>query len=323
MLKVQLIVVQGKPEGKTIPLVGPVFRVGRGETCHLRPNSELVSREHTEITISGDAVTVRDLGSRNGTYINGKPIKAPHRLKNGELLQIGPLTFAVSIQGAASAAPASPSKATSLDDVSHEEIGSWLVADNASPTPDRPSGVYDGDTMTMQAFKAMPGAGKPAAAPAPPPAPAKPAAPAPTPAPAPVQAAAPAPAPAPAPPKPAPAKPIPAAPQATPPPPKAAPKPAVAIDDAPARPMFDDLEFEQLPEGEGDGEEVGAAIGGDEEGGEAAGGMPEEFIDESNPFYAARKAAGQPTAPKKEEYKDSSDAASDILRKMMDRRRPR
>src|SRR3954451_6417289 len=48
LMKVQLIVVQGKPEGKTIPLQGPIFKIGRGETCHLRPNSEQVSREHSE-----------------------------------------------------------------------------------------------------------------------------------------------------------------------------------------------------------------------------------------------------------------------------------
>ena len=51
-MKVQLVVVQGKPEGKTIPLAGPVFKIGRGETCHLRPNSEQVSREHAEFTMS-------------------------------------------------------------------------------------------------------------------------------------------------------------------------------------------------------------------------------------------------------------------------------
>ena len=60
-MKVQLIVVQGKPEGKVIPLLGPVFKIGRGETCHLRPNSELVSREHAEFTIDGG------LGRSSGT----------------------------------------------------------------------------------------------------------------------------------------------------------------------------------------------------------------------------------------------------------------
>ena len=101
-MKVQLVVVRGKPEGKVIPLVGPNFKIGRGETCHLRPNSEQVSREHAEFTISGEAVVVRDLGSRNGTLVNGKALTAEAcRLKDRDLVQVGPLTFAVAILDAA------------------------------------------------------------------------------------------------------------------------------------------------------------------------------------------------------------------------------
>ena len=105
-MKVSLIVVQGKPEGKVIPLAVPRFRVGRGEGCHLRPNNEQVSRNHTEIEQFEDRVVVRDLGSRNGTLVNNQQLKpnTDQVLKNKDLVQIGPLTFAVSIQGAPVAA---------------------------------------------------------------------------------------------------------------------------------------------------------------------------------------------------------------------------
>src|SRR5258708_19632458 len=98
-MKVQLVVVRGKPEGKVIPLVGSNFKIGRGETCHLRPNSEQVSREHAEFTIAGEDVSVRDLGSRNGTLVNGKAITEPCLLKDRDLVQVGPLTFPVSLHG--------------------------------------------------------------------------------------------------------------------------------------------------------------------------------------------------------------------------------
>ena len=53
--------------------------------------------------------------------------------------------------------------------------------------------------------------------------------------------------------------------------------------------------------------------------------MPEEeFLDESNPFYAAKKALkeqAKQTGPAKPAFKDTSDAASDILRRLMERRR--
>src|SRR4051812_34451812 len=129
-MKVQLIVVQGKPEGKVIPLQGPTFKVGRGETCHLRPTSEQVSREHAEFTVTADRVLVKDLGSRNGTLVNGKALTEPCSLKDRDLVQIGPLTFAVSIADApasAAKAPAAPAgkagaKAASPDDISHDDI---------------------------------------------------------------------------------------------------------------------------------------------------------------------------------------------------------
>ena len=96
-MKVQLVVVRGKPEGKVIPLMGPKFKIGRGETCHLRPISEQISREHAEFTIEANAVFVRDLGSRNGTLVNGKALTEACKLKDRDLVQVGPLTFAVSI----------------------------------------------------------------------------------------------------------------------------------------------------------------------------------------------------------------------------------
>lgn len=284
MLKVTLIVVSGKPEGKVIPLVGPVFRVGRDESCHLRPNSVEVSRKHTEITISDTSVVVADLGSRNGTLVNGTLLTAPHRLKSGELLKIGPLTFAVSIQETeASAAtvngPAAPqrTKPGALDSAPQGQIESWLVADNARPTPDRPSGVYDGDTLTIDAYTGSGGQipGRPS--------PAKPAS-------NPVQKVAP---------------------------------PAPVEEPAHVAPFLDDsLEFEQLEEGHGDGEEAngdGEAETEDERGSTEAA----EFLDESNPFYIPKKAKAveEAAAAKKDAYKDTSDAANDILRRMIDRRR--
>src|SRR4030088_150984 len=120
IMKVQLIVVQGKPEGKIIPLQTPTFKIGRGEMCHLRPNSEQVSREHAEFQITSGTVTVRDLGSRNGTLVNGKALTEMAPLKDRALVQVGPLTFAVSIQDAPvpkAAAPAKPRKTASPDDV--------------------------------------------------------------------------------------------------------------------------------------------------------------------------------------------------------------
>jgi len=272
-MKVQLVVVRGKPEGKVIPLLGPNFKIGRGETCHLRPNSEQVSREHAEFTISGEAVLVRDLGSRNGTLVNGKALTAEScRLKDRDLVQVGPLTFAVAILDApvtaakAAASPAAP-KAASPDDVSGDDIDSWLIGPNAAAAADQPTAVYGGDTITITAFKD--GA-------------------------------------------------------------TASPKPPAPVAAQPA--SVSDDEYERQPDDEAE-EETEEPFDDEEEDpdrtlaegeGEAVDEVPEEFLDPSNPFYAAKKAQkeqAKQTGPAKPAFTDTSDAASDILRRLMERRR--
>jgi FHA domain len=276
-MKVQLVVVRGKPEGKVIPLVGPKFKIGRGETCHLRPISEQISREHAEFTIDTGAVVVRDLGSRNGTLVNGKALTDACQLKDRDLVQVGPLTFAVSIVDppvAAVAAAPKPAAApaveakTSPDDISTDDIDSWLIGPNAGAAADQPTAVYGGDTITISAFKDAAASPKPAA---------------PTPA------------------------------------------PTSASDD----------EYERQPEdGEGEiqdfsGEESEEEDFDDddtlaEDESSEGDDIPEEFLDESNPFYAAKKALkeqAKQTGPAKPSFKDTSDAATDILRRLMERRR--
>ena len=170
-MKVQLVVVRGKPEGKVIPLAGPKFKIGRGETCHLRPNSEQVSREHAEFTLEAGTLIVRDLGSRNGTLVNGKALTTEScTLKDRDLVQVGPLTFAVSIQDAPApasrpaAAPAAGKPKPSPDDISTDDIDSWLLGENAANAADQPTAVYGGDTITIAAFKDSQAAPPPAAA---------------------------------------------------------------------------------------------------------------------------------------------------------------
>jgi len=274
-MKVQLVVVRGKPEGKVIPLVGPNFKIGRGETCHLRPSSELVSREHAEFTISGDTIHVRDMGSRNGTLVNGKAlISEAVALKDRDLVQVGPLTFAVSIQGvlAGAAKPAAPAAATakaSPEDISTDDIDSWLIGDSGAGA-EQPTAVYGGDTITISAFKDAAAAPKAAAA-------------------APKEASTP-------------------------------PKPPLSDSDD---------EYERLPENEVEAEEGYVDVDEEAEdetddGSQVVEEEVEELIDESNPFYAAKKAQqlqGKGAGPAKASFKDTSDAASDILRRLMERRR--
>jgi len=93
---VQLVVATGSKAGHIIPVLVERFIVGRAEDCHLKPRSEVISRYHCAILI-GDDVVVRDLGSKNGVRLNGEKVNAEQKLKNGDLLVIGPLEFYVHI----------------------------------------------------------------------------------------------------------------------------------------------------------------------------------------------------------------------------------
>jgi pSer/pThr/pTyr-binding forkhead associated (FHA) protein len=97
-MNVNLLVVHGRPRGKTIPFPLGEFLIGRGPECHIRPNSDWVSRQHCLLRVLPTGVSIRDLGSRNGTLVNGTRVIQEQPLHNGDQLQVGPLTFEIQLQ---------------------------------------------------------------------------------------------------------------------------------------------------------------------------------------------------------------------------------
>ena len=94
-MSVKLLVIQGRPYGKS--LVFPVgdYYFGRGPECHVRPESDWVSRQHCLMRVTAAGAFVRDLGSRNGTLVNGALLQSERQLSQGDQVQIGPLVFEV------------------------------------------------------------------------------------------------------------------------------------------------------------------------------------------------------------------------------------
>jgi len=83
---------------KDFPLTGQSIMLGRAEDCDLRVPLLSVSRHHTQLAL-GDQVTVKDLGSSNGTYVNNRRISEEVQLSAGDRLVIGPIVFTVQIDG--------------------------------------------------------------------------------------------------------------------------------------------------------------------------------------------------------------------------------
>jgi pSer/pThr/pTyr-binding forkhead associated (FHA) protein len=97
LMGIQLVVASGSRAGQVVPIVGERFVVGRADDCHLKPRSELISRYHCEIFTKDGGVFVRDMGSKNGVFLNEEQITETQELTNGDKLVIGPLEFFVHI----------------------------------------------------------------------------------------------------------------------------------------------------------------------------------------------------------------------------------
>ena len=84
----------------------PVVSIGRSSQTHVQVYDERISRRHSEIHLSDSDVKVRDLGSGNGTFVNGAQIRET-ALVHGDQLQLGHTHMLVHIQPS-DATPASP-----------------------------------------------------------------------------------------------------------------------------------------------------------------------------------------------------------------------
>lgn len=104
---IQLLVrIDGKPE-KTVNVSKDVI-IGRSKTCQFRVLSNDVSREHCKLLVSDELVAIRDLGSSNGTVVNGKTVPSGMDivLPPGANVEVGPLKFVVNFKSKTSAVPA-------------------------------------------------------------------------------------------------------------------------------------------------------------------------------------------------------------------------
>lgn len=87
-----LIVLAGSHVGEMFKINRGEVVIGRGRRADVRLIDEGVSRLHAKIRVDGDRLFVDDLGSRNGTYVNGNQIKQ-QVLADGDKIQVGRTTI--------------------------------------------------------------------------------------------------------------------------------------------------------------------------------------------------------------------------------------
>ena len=109
----------------------PDFLIGRSPQCHLRLRYPAVSRMHCELIVRDGYVAVRDLGSKNGTFVNNSRVFSERKLLSGDHLSLGTHYFEVVIDELEGAVPASrqagligtPAKVAMVPDIPCDELG--------------------------------------------------------------------------------------------------------------------------------------------------------------------------------------------------------
>jgi pSer/pThr/pTyr-binding forkhead associated (FHA) protein len=97
-MNVNLVLFKKSGESKNFTLPSAVTVVGRRQDCDLCVPLMVVSRRHCELNQDQGQLRLRDLGSRNGTFVNGRRVEET-QLNPGDEIQIGPVKFGVQIDG--------------------------------------------------------------------------------------------------------------------------------------------------------------------------------------------------------------------------------
>jgi hypothetical protein len=106
---VVLELLTGDQAGTRYQLSGPAAVIGRSPEVDIPfPDERSLSRRHGEVRLRDGTVEVRDLGSQNGTFLNGKRLAEPAVLTDGARLRLGRVAFAAHVASAEPAAERAP-----------------------------------------------------------------------------------------------------------------------------------------------------------------------------------------------------------------------
>ena len=96
VLSIDLVVVDGPMRGKRAQIHGGVGRVGVAVGSDLKLDDKAVSRVHCELRVGKDGITIKDLGSTNGTFVDGVRVRDGD-VAPGALVRVGASTFRVEV----------------------------------------------------------------------------------------------------------------------------------------------------------------------------------------------------------------------------------
>jgi pSer/pThr/pTyr-binding forkhead associated (FHA) protein len=89
MAQFQFVMRSGPTPGETFPLDGDQLVIGRDSSNSITINDAEISRKHSRLTFQGGKYVIEDLGSTNGTFVNGQRLAGPVVLKPGDVVSLG------------------------------------------------------------------------------------------------------------------------------------------------------------------------------------------------------------------------------------------
>lgn len=89
MAQFQFVMRSGPTPGVTFPLDGDSLTIGRDSTNAVAINDAEISRKHARLMFQGGKYVLEDLGSTNGTFVNGQRLAGPVVLKPGDVVSLG------------------------------------------------------------------------------------------------------------------------------------------------------------------------------------------------------------------------------------------
>jgi predicted component of type VI protein secretion system len=140
----RLKIVNGPTSGQMIDIPLGKLIVGREEDCHLRPASEFISRHHCAFLLDSYTLRLRDLGSKNGTFVNGRRMASGEIiLLHGDMVSIGELVFQIDLQ------PATPGPCFPFEGAPAAQQGTRILdGETLGGQAPKPSSIPENSTAT-------------------------------------------------------------------------------------------------------------------------------------------------------------------------------
>ena len=143
-------------EASRFELISEETLIGRHPECQVQINSNMVSRKHARVVKDAFGYRVEDMGSGNGTFVNGKKIDGPTLLNHEDRIKLGPVLLRFE---SAPAQKVSPSRQPTVDSASTKTVDAFNFEldddDSASTMTSRASGFGQLDVQPEAKLKGV------------------------------------------------------------------------------------------------------------------------------------------------------------------------